>query len=144
MDVKNVLGFGLLAVGALLLAWLALGLRSSSDAETIQRTAVQVEGLDERTAAWTKRQQAQDLVPIDVADTEVKPPVPLDEDPNIRVVTPYCRQLIGHMRRNVDSSTLLDMIRDGAMRFDDDDLQCLSAAGAKPAIVDMAARAPKY
>ena len=49
-----------------------------------------------------------------------------------------CRMIITKMRRNTPSDTLLDMIRDQSLRFDDDDIQCMSVGGAKPAILDMA------
>ena len=137
-------GFGLLGVGALLLAWLALGLNGAGDVDEVERTTVPVAGIDARTAEWTRRQQEQGLVPIDADPEKAPPPLPLDEDPNIRVVTANCRQLIGHQRRNVDQSTLLDIVRDGNMRFTDDDLQCMSVGGAAPSILDMAARQPKY
>jgi hypothetical protein len=76
------------------------------------------------------------LIEQDVPSEDGLPP--LDEDPNIEVVTPKCRTLVTYERRGVPQFTVLDTLRDQAMVFTEQDLGCLTAAGASPAILDLA------
>jgi len=64
--------------------------------------------------------------------------LPLDEDPTIDVVTPKCRELVENERRGVLQVNLMDMVRDRGMRFTEQDLTCLTAGGASPAILSYA------
>lgn len=137
MDAKKLFGVAGLAVVAVVLAWLAVGRGGDDGIPAHERVKVGADDLQARSAYYQKKQE-QDLAVVLAPEEEEEEPIPLDEDPRIRVVTPNCRMLITRMRRNTPSDTLLDMIRDQSLRFDDDDIQCLSVAGAKPAILDMA------
>lgn len=64
--------------------------------------------------------------------------IPLEEDPNIPVVTPKCKLLVTYERKKVPQYSILDTLRDQSMMFDEDDLGCLTAAGVSPAILDLA------
>lgn len=134
---KKLAGIAGLGVVAVVLAWLALGRGGNDGLPEHQRMRQGVDDLQARAAFDLQKGEKKELVEAAPGE-EDEEPIPLDEDPRIRVVTPKCRELITKMRRNVPSDTLLDTIRDRSMRFDDDDIQCLSVGGAKPAILDMA------
>lgn len=66
--------------------------------------------------------------------------LPLEEDPNIPVVTKTCKWIVTEERRNVPQWVMLDNLRDRSQLFVEDDIRCLSAAGVTPAILDYAER----
>ncbi len=125
---KRRAGAGLVALAILAgLAWLfapgTVGPRSAG---------TEIEALDPSTTM--RRRKVERLAAFTAKDE----PVPLEEDPSIPVVTPNCKLLVSYERRHVPQFTILDTIRDGAMRFDEDDLSCLTAAGVSPAVLDLA------
>ncbi|MEZ4316062.1 MAG: hypothetical protein R3F61_01095 [Myxococcota bacterium] len=66
--------------------------------------------------------------------------LPLEEDPNIPVVTKTCKWIVTDERRNVPQWVMLDNLRDRGQKFVEDDIRCLTAAGVTPAILDFAER----
>ena len=67
-------------------------------------------------------------------------PLPLEEDPNIPVVTDTCKWIVKDERRKVPQWVMLDNLRDRGQLFVEDDIRCLTAAGVTPAILDFAER----
>jgi len=66
--------------------------------------------------------------------------LPLEEDPNIPVVTSTCKWIVTDERRNVPQWVMLDNLRDRGQLFVEDDIRCLTAAGVTPALLDFAER----
>ncbi|MCB9692748.1 MAG: hypothetical protein H6736_13140 [Alphaproteobacteria bacterium] len=121
-------GAGLAAfLGLLVLVWLFMP--TSTGPRSRPQTVGELDAPGE--GARKKVVQMASVAPADE-------PVELEDDPNIPVVTPNCKLLVGYERRKVPQYSILDTLRDSSMRFDEDDLACLTAAGITPAILDLA------
>lgn len=126
------LGGGAIAI-LLVLIWLF----GSGDTDP-GRVEVEAADIDEPF-----RQMARKKV-VAVPGVPAEEEIPLEEDPNIPVVTPKCKLLVSWERRKVPQFTILDNLRDQSMMFDEDDLGCITAAGVSPAILDLAENRTDY
>lgn len=129
------LGTGLLAIVAGLGWWLMPGEVERTRGLTNPIRELQVEN---------RRSRRRVVKVADVEESEADGLLQdLEDNPDV-VLTPKCRLLISYERKHVPQFTVLDTLRDQSMVFTEDDLGCLTAGGASPAVLDLAEQRPDY
>jgi hypothetical protein len=134
MDTQKRFGIALLVIGAALLlgAWWLWGGVDAPEVAQPRRGVGRLAVAPDQPPPYLRRE-----VRAKGADAQLP-------DPSVAPTTAPCKYIIEWQQQNVHDFVILDNLEAQAQRFNEDDIACLTASGARNAILEYAERNSLY